>query len=219
MPGKRQADGRSSWALLGRRDDSDASRQRPAQDSTGPRGPASARPAADRQEVSADVRRLLIEVQRASHRLARVAKQMQDEDSLSAGERALLMELAEVGPCTVSDMARARPVSRHSIQVLVNGLLSRSLARLGKHPRSQRAKLVLLTPSGKALVRRLLDCEAIVLAQLTQQLTAADVERAVEVLARLSLALDGQDVELQTKPGWLAIAGADLRENHLVPGG
>ena len=108
--------------------------------------------------------------------------QLQEEDSLAAGERALLMELAEGGPQTVSDMARARPVSRHTVQVLVNGLLRRSLARLGEHPRSQRAKLVLLTSSGKALrapsprPRGARAGES-----LAQQLTGADVKRAGEV--------------------------------------
>jgi DNA-binding MarR family transcriptional regulator len=179
----------------------------------------SPRPAAARERPAADVRRLLSEVRRASDRLARVARQLQDEDSLAAGERAMLMELAERGPQTVSDMARARPVSRHTVQVLVNGLLRRSLARLGEHPRSQRAKLVLLTPSGKALVRRLLDREALVLTSLAQQLTGADVKLAVEALARLSLALEGQDVERQASSGSLAIVGADLRESHHGPDG
>lgn len=60
---------------------------------------------------------------------------------------------------------------------------------------SERAVLTELAEAGRALMRRLLDREALVLARLAQELTAADVKRAVEVLARLSLALEGQDVE------------------------
>jgi DNA-binding MarR family transcriptional regulator len=159
------------------------------------------------------------EVRRASHRLARVARQIHEEDVLTVGERAVLMELSVAGPRTISDMARTRPVSRHKIQVLVNRLVQRSLVRLGENPRRQRSTLASLAPSGKALVRRLLDREARVLDCLAQELTAADVKRAVEVLARLSLALEGQDVERHTSAGSLAIVEPDMRTDSQMPGG
>jgi DNA-binding MarR family transcriptional regulator len=120
----------------------------------------SGRRAAARRQGAADVRRLVSEVRRASHRLARVARQIHEEDVLTVGERAVLMELSEAGPRTISDMARTRPVSRHKIQVLVNRLVQRSLVRLGENPRRPRSPLAAQAPYRKAHVRRLREPEA-----------------------------------------------------------
>ena len=52
------------------------------------------------------------------------------------------------GPSTVPALARARPVSRQHIQVLVNRLLELGLVETRKNPAHERSSLVALTRAG-----------------------------------------------------------------------
>jgi len=70
--------------------------------------------------------RLFDEIPATLHRLKAVATRVHGLDASSAGRRGILRSLDSMGPQSVPQMARARPVSRQHIQVLVNGLLEDS---------------------------------------------------------------------------------------------
>ena len=84
------------------------------------------------------------------HRLSAVADEVHRVAGLTAGPRGVLQDLYQNGPRTVPDMARARPVSRQHIQVLVNTLLERGEVELLPNPAHARSKLVALTDVGMA---------------------------------------------------------------------
>jgi len=147
----------------------------------------------DRGSVSADavraalaLRRVIDETRRLFRQLARTAEVLHQEDGLSGGERAVLVELAEEGPRTVPEMARARPVSRQHIQAIVNPLLARGLVELVDNPRHRRSKLVRITPNGRDVVGRVRSREGRVVATLVPRLHAGELETTARTLEQLS---------------------------------
>jgi DNA-binding MarR family transcriptional regulator len=89
------------------------------------------------------------EVRLAFHELRAAAEALDhDPDGLTAGHRGVLESLTREGPRTVPALARARPVSRQHIQVLVNRLLELELVATLKNPAHERSSLVALTAAG-----------------------------------------------------------------------
>src|SRR6185295_2910219 len=66
------------------------------------------------------------------------------------GSWGLMRGLAEGGPQTVPQLARARPVARQRIQRLVDELAAAGLVELVDNPHHRRSRLVRLTARGAA---------------------------------------------------------------------
>src|SRR5262245_25632462 len=79
------------------------------------------------------------------HLLHALAAQLHGAGELTAGRRGVLRGLDRLGPQTVPQMARARPVSRQYIQMLVNELESEGLVELVENAAHKRSRLVRLT--------------------------------------------------------------------------
>lgn len=136
-------------------------------------------------DTMAALGRVIDETRALFHRLKRTAEMLHVDDEVSAGERAVLVELARQGPRTVPEMARARPVSRQHIQSLVNSLLDRSLVELTPNPRHRTSRLVRLTPDGARLVSTITTREDQVLAGLASSLSRGELEQTANTLASL----------------------------------
>lgn len=126
------------------------------------------------------------ETRRLFHRLKLVAEALHAADSLTAGERGVLFELAEHGPRSVPQMARVRPVSRQHIQTHVNALLDRSLVERADNPRHLRSKLIRLTGKGSALAAKVKAREARVLTDLGRRVDRKELDRAAETLRKVN---------------------------------
>lgn len=94
---------------------------------------------------------LVYEVRRLFHELGSLAASLHGE--VTAGQRAVLVDLATSGPQTVPELARKRPVSRQHIQSLVNPLVANGFVEMRRNPAHKRSRRVALTPRGAALVR------------------------------------------------------------------
>ena len=145
--------------------------------------------------------RVIDETRQLFHRLRDAAEQLHEANRLTAGERAVLVELAEQGPRTVPYMARARPVSRQHIQTLVNLLLKRSLAELAENPNHQRSKFVQLTGKGRALAKTVRAWEVKVLAQLSREFDPEELEQTAKILSRVGDLFEGQRFSTERKKG------------------
>ncbi len=104
--------------------------------SAGPKGAASQATAA----AAAALPSLFAETVALFHRLRATAAQMHGQGELSAGRRGILFELARLGPQSVPQMARARPVSRQYVRGLVDGLRADGLVDLAANPAHRRAR-------------------------------------------------------------------------------
>jgi DNA-binding MarR family transcriptional regulator len=119
------------------------------------------------------------------HRLRAVAEEVHGQGEMTAGKRGILKDLAHLGPQTVPQMARARPVSRQHIQLLVNMLEADGYVQLVENPAHKRSLLVCLTPEGEALFRTMRQQEAEHLSALEIDIEEQDLETTVSVLRSL----------------------------------
>lgn len=124
------------------------------------------------------------------HRLKAVAQEIHRKGPGTAGLRGVLQDLSRSGPRTVPDMARARPVSRQHIQVLVNQLLELGFVELADNPAHKRSKLVALTDSGREALAEIRRTEAKLLTDLPVDVTDSEVEHAAAVLERIRIAFE-----------------------------
>jgi len=116
------------------------------------------------------------------HRLRLAAEQLHRRGELSAGLRNILRDLNRLGPQTVPQMARARPVSRQHIQALVDRLAEEGSVAFMDNPAHERSRLVRLTPQGKQLVEAMNRREAEILGRLKINIPGRDLLKGAAVL-------------------------------------
>ncbi|MEU8900706.1 MarR family winged helix-turn-helix transcriptional regulator [Nocardia sp. NPDC048505] len=93
-------------------------------------------------------------------------------------------------PLPVSGIARAMGITRQSVQRIADLLVDKGLAEYRPNPAHRRAKLVDVTPAGRAAVERIGPRHAVISDRLIEELGRAEFERTVEALTRLSAVLD-----------------------------
>jgi DNA-binding MarR family transcriptional regulator len=131
------------------------------------------------------------------HRLKAAAATIYGDGEASAGRRGVLRSLAQLGPQTVPDLARRRPVSRQHIQVLVNDLLRDGLALVEQNPAHLRSHLIKLTAKGERRVEQIEQTDARVIAAVAKHLSAAGLRGAIQTLREVRRALEDE-------PRWLS---------------
>jgi DNA-binding MarR family transcriptional regulator len=124
------------------------------------------------------------------HRMKRAAEETHRDGALTAGKRGVLKSLEHHGPQTVPELARARPVSRQHIQLLVNPLIEEGLVEQVDNPRHRRSKLIRLTPQGLHRVEAIDAKEAEILKRLADQLDVDELWRASETLRKMRLVFE-----------------------------
>ncbi len=130
------------------------------------------------------------EVRLTFHALKAAAEALhQDPDGLSAGHRGVLESLEVGGPQTVPALARARPVSRQHIQILVNRLLDLKLVEPQENPASRRSPLIGLTADGRRRFRGMVRRERAALAGTELPISDARIREASETLRKLRTVL------------------------------
>ena len=90
----------------------------------------------------------------------------------------------------VSGIARVMGITRQSVQRVADILVADGLAEYRPNPAHKRAKLVAATPEGLAAVARISPGHAAFAQRLLDELGTDQFARTVEVLRRLSHALD-----------------------------
>lgn len=94
---------------------------------------------------------LVIEITRAFFLLRAAGSGVGAVNRWGGGRWGLMRALAEDGPQTVPQLARARPVARQRIQKIVDELAAEGLVELRDNPAHRRSRLVALTPAGAAV--------------------------------------------------------------------
>lgn len=89
------------------------------------------------------------------HRLRWVAEQIYPEDGRSTARRGLLRGLLRYGPQTVPALAKARSISRQSVQAVVDELMAEGFVTSRPNPSHRRSRLICITDEGVALVRKM----------------------------------------------------------------
>jgi DNA-binding MarR family transcriptional regulator len=128
------------------------------------------------------------------HRLKRTAEVLHRQGDFTAGRRGVLRSLYQSGPQSVPQLARARPVSRQHIQVLVNPLAVEGYVELVDNPAHKRSKLACLTTEGRALVETMLQRESELLGIIADDLVAGELASAASELRKLREVLERQTI-------------------------
>ena len=137
----------------------------------------------------------LIEEAIAVHlQLQILTEQLHGHSELSRACRGILRDLYRLGPRTVPQLARGRPVSRQSVLMLVNRLISDGLVESSRNREHKRSYLVRLTPRGKALLEEMWSRETALLNSLNLDLSLDDLQAATNVLHRLRDALENHQI-------------------------
>lgn len=105
------------------------------------------------------------EVRLLFHRLRKVGDELHEDIEITAAMRGVLEGLDRLGPQTVPAMARARPVSRQHIQLIVNELLQRKLVGTKDNPAHKSSPLVEITNTGAELLQEMKEREQLLLSK------------------------------------------------------
>jgi DNA-binding MarR family transcriptional regulator len=138
----------------------------------------------------------LIEEAVAVHlQLQVLTEELHGHSELSRACRGILQDFYRLGPRTVPQLARGRPVSRQNVLMLVNRLITEGLAESMRNPEHKRSYLVCLTPRGKTLLEEMWSRETALLNNLDYALSREDLQVATDVLHRLREALDKHPID------------------------
>jgi DNA-binding MarR family transcriptional regulator len=139
-----------------------------------------------------DVLATINEVPKAFFRLTAIAETVFADLGVSAAERGIMRDLFIEGEATAPEIARRKPVTRQSIQPVLDGLVAKGLAGTVENPRHKRSKLYSLTPSGIAQCVELQKRELRVIRDMMAGLDAADFAAAAAALKAMNARLDEQ---------------------------
>ncbi|MFD3412045.1 MarR family winged helix-turn-helix transcriptional regulator [Streptomyces cyaneofuscatus] len=93
-------------------------------------------------------------------------------------------------PLPVAGIARAMGITRQSVQRIADLLVGRGLAEYVENPAHRRAKLLRPTAAGRAAIARITPSHAEFAARLAAELGTEGFAEAVEVLERLTTAME-----------------------------
>jgi DNA-binding MarR family transcriptional regulator len=147
------------------------------------------------QEIQQALMSLIEEAIAVHLQLQILTEQLHDHSELSRACRGILRDLYRLGPRTVPQLTRGRPVSRQNVLVLVNRLITDGLAESIRNPEHKRSYLVQLTPRGKALLGEMWSRETALLNSLDLNLSVEELQAAANVLHRLRASLEKRRID------------------------
>ncbi len=99
--------------------------------------------------------------------------------------RWLVLETVDERPATVAQIARTLHLARQSVQRVADLLEHERLARYEENPAHRRARLLQLTPRGRAVLRTIQQAQGVWADALGAEIGEADLKKASVVLDRV----------------------------------
>lgn len=134
-------------------------------------------------------------------RLAAAVERLHGSTELTRACRGVLRDLASMGPRTVPQLARRRPVARQTIQQQVNQLVAAGMAELVDNPDHARSRLVALTPAGRAAVEEMWAEETRLVEALPVSTDLERLRRTAQTLRELRQLLERAPLTTQPRRG------------------
>ncbi|MBI1823216.1 MAG: MarR family transcriptional regulator [Nitrospirae bacterium] len=129
------------------------------------------------------------------YRLRVVAEQIHQQGETSGPKRGLLKNLERLGPQTVPQMARIRPVSRQYIQTIVSQLHEGGYVTYIDNPAHKRSPLVKLNQKGQDLLKAMSRQEDELLSRLKISLPAKELNLSASMLRKVRLLFESAEWE------------------------
>ena len=137
-----------------------------------------------------DVLATINEVPKAFFRLAAIAETVFQDLDISAPERGVMRDLFIEGEATAPEIARRKPVTRQSIQPVLDGLVAKGLISASENPRHKRSMLYSLTQKGIEKCIALQQCELAAIRDMLNGMDSADFAAAANALKAMNARLD-----------------------------
>jgi DNA-binding MarR family transcriptional regulator len=150
---------------------------------TVPQGKGASPITSSKGEAIAD---LMLEAAQFFFRLRAIGQKTGLITSWGAGAYGFMRSLALIGPLTVPQIAKMRPVSRQRMQRLADELAAEGLVEFIDNPQHRRSKLVRLTLKGNARYRELSARLLEITSAMGADLSEADIRKTTEIVRRLS---------------------------------
>lgn len=145
-----------------------------------------------RSEAAAATMGVLEEAVALHLRLQVTAEALHGRTELTRACRGVLRDLARLGPHTVPQLARRRPLTRQTVQEQVNRLVAAGLAELLPNPDHARSRLVRLTAAGLDAVHEMEEQETELVSCLPPVASVDELERTAAVLRGLRQQLEAR---------------------------
>lgn len=129
-------------------------------------------------------------------RASALTEEVHGASELTRACRGVLRDLDRLGPRTVPQLARRRPVSRQNIQMQVNRLIGQGMAELLPNPDHARSHLVQLTPAGKEAVQAMWRREAELADRARPACSVEQMREAAATLREVRRALEARPAEV-----------------------
>jgi DNA-binding MarR family transcriptional regulator len=129
-------------------------------------------------------------------RLQAAAEQLHGDTELTRACRGVLRDLAAMGPRTVPQLARRRPLSRQTVQVQVNRLVAAGMVELLDNPDHARSRLASLTAAGKAAVDAMSAAESRMAGTLPVKRSPGQLSETARILCELRDALESESLTM-----------------------
>ncbi|WP_428635166.1 MarR family winged helix-turn-helix transcriptional regulator [Sedimenticola sp.] len=134
---------------------------------------------------------LIGEIFQANGKLLANGDQLSAKHGLTGARWQVLGALQlEQRPLTVAQIARRMGLQRQSVQRLVDIMIKQGILNGLPNPEHKRAKLVELTQRGKAVCEQLMETKQCWAAEIIQDFSCEELERAIHVLKKLGERLD-----------------------------
>jgi DNA-binding MarR family transcriptional regulator len=150
---------------------------------TVPQGKGASPIATSKGEAIAD---LMLEAAQFFFRLRAIGQKTGFITSWGAGAFGFMRSLALIGPLTVPQIAKMRPVSRQRMQRLADELAAEGLVEFIDNPQHRRSKLVRLTVKGNTRYRELSARLLEIASTMGADLSEVDIRKTTEIVRRLS---------------------------------
>jgi DNA-binding MarR family transcriptional regulator len=160
------------------------------------RGRKATQPAAPVATRERELARLFDETVLVYLRLSAVATRLHGGGPMSGPRRTVLAALADGGPQTVAQMARARLQSRQRFQPLINALIEDDLVEAMPNPAHRQSPLMVITAKGRRAVERMRSIEAKGRRDMKIRASARQVAAATAVLHEVRRELERVMAEL-----------------------
>jgi DNA-binding MarR family transcriptional regulator len=145
--------------------------------------------ASSKGEAIAD---LMLEAAQFFFRLRAIGQKAGLITTWGAGAFGFMRSLALIGPLTVPQIAKIRPVSRQRMQRLADELAAEGLVEFIGNPRHRRSKLVRLTLKGNVRYHELSARLQEISSTMGADFSESDIRKTTEIVRRLSEEMKGR---------------------------
>ncbi|MCD6132097.1 MAG: MarR family transcriptional regulator [Candidatus Hydrothermota bacterium] len=123
-------------------------------------------------------------------KITKKGREALNEIGLTPPQFNLMVHLYFNGPLNQTNLSKDLYLAKSTISGIVERLEKRRFVKRAKREKDRRSEIVLLTPAGEEVIKRVIDKRVDFLRKITQELTEDEKEKLFELLTRMKEAAD-----------------------------